>query len=113
MVLPFYQMSNTMPHVLTVKISHPLLERLEKASRIRGKSKGAFVREAIEKELFQKAAPFDEGLERIRAATESMRQGKRIKVKVDWERLRRKAALGTPPGMTPEEEVRLHRRRGL
>jgi predicted DNA-binding protein len=100
-----------MSHVLTVKIPHPLLDRLEMVCSSEGKTKGALVREAVEKMLEEKSEQ-EEGLARIRRVTDAHLKGKRVKAKVDWERLRRKA-MESAPDMTPEEEVRYHRTRGL
>ncbi len=99
-----------MSHVLTVKIPHPLLDRLEKACSNEGKSKGALVREALESFLKNKKE-VEGHLARFRKATEAMIKGKKFKVKVDWERLYRDAHV--PMDITPEEEVRRGRLRGL
>ncbi len=100
-----------MSHVLTLKVPHPLLERLERAARSEGKSKGAVVREAVEKLLEEKSQQ-EGGLARTREITEAHLNGKRVRVKVDWDRLRQKA-MESAPDMTPEDEVRYHRTRGL
>jgi len=99
-----------MSHVLTVKIPHPLLDRLEKVCSSEGKSKGALVREAIESFLKGKNE-FEGHLVRFRNATEAMFRGKKSKVKVDWEKIYREARV--PMEISPEEEVRRGRLRGL
>ena len=99
-----------MSHVLTVKIPHPLLDRLEKVCSTEGKTKGALVREAIESFLKNKKE-IEGHLARFRKATEAMFRGKKVKTKVDWEKIYREADV--PMEMTPEEEVRRGRLRGL
>ncbi len=99
-----------MSHVLTVKIPHPLLDRLEKVCSSEGRTKGALVREAIES--FLKGRKEIEGhLAKFRRATEAMFKGKKVKAKVDWEKIYREAHV--PMDITPEEEVRRGRLRGL
>ena len=99
-----------MSHVLTVKIPHPLLNRLEEVCSQEGKSKGALVREAIES--FLKGRKEIEGhLAKFRRATEAMFKGKKVKGRVDWEKIYREARV--PMDITPEEEVRRGRLRGL
>lgn len=104
-----------MSHVLTVKIPHSLLHQLEGASRRQSKSKGALVREAIEKWLKAGSAGNDQKdrQEWIRKATEAMLRGKKVPYRrtVDWETIQKKAAAGAPHDMTPEEEVMAFRRR--
>lgn len=97
-----------MSHILSFKLPYDLLDRLEKFSRVSGTSKGALVRKGLEL-LLQKSETSRASWE---ALTEAMRSNRRTKVKVDWEELRRKAQASAP-SMTPEEEVRYHRRRGL
>ena len=100
-----------MSHVLTLKVPHPLLERLKKVAYGEGKSRGAVVREAIEKLLKEKSEDKN-GQDLFQRATEAYLKGKTIKVKVDWEELRRKASEGAP-SISPEEEVLQGRRRRL
>ena len=95
-----------MSHVLTLKVSPSLLNRLEKRCSQEGRSKGAVVREAIEKLLEE-----EDNLALIRKITEAHLKGKKIKVKVDWESLYKEAHV--PMDITPEEEVRRGRLRGL
>lgn len=100
-----------MSHVLTVKIPHPVLHRLEEVCSSEGKTKGALVREAIES--FLKGKKEVEGhMAKFRRATTALLKGKKPKGKVDWEELRR-VASSVETGMTPEEEVLRSRRRWL
>jgi predicted DNA-binding protein len=99
-----------MPHVLTVKISHPLLDRLEKVCSHEGKSKGAMIREAVEKLLEEKSEK-EGSLMRIRKITEAHIKGKKVKIRADWEEIYRQARV--PMDLTPEEEVRRGRLRGM
>jgi hypothetical protein len=96
-----------MSHVLTSKIPHSLLYRLEEASTQQGKSKGALVREALEMLLRTGSSP----REQIRNVTELLLKKKKPRIKVDWNELRKKAAVST--GLSPEEEVLKFRRRRL
>lgn len=99
-----------MSHVLTVKIPHPVLNRLEEVCASEGKTKGALVREALE--AFLKGKKEVEGhLAKFRSATEAMFRGKKVKARVDWEKIYREARV--PMDITPEEEVRRGRMRGL
>lgn len=99
-----------MSYVFTIKLPSHLRYRLETAAQSRGISKGAVVREVLEKSLKDETS----SRERIERITRMMMQGKRIKTKkIDWEEIRKKASAGATPGLTPEEEVRLHRRRWL
>lgn len=100
-----------MSHVLTVKIKPSLLSRLEKRCAQEGKTKGAVVREAVER-LLEEKQEYDANLSRIRRVTKAYLEGKSVKSKVDWSDLRKKA-MASAPEMTPEEEVRYHRTRGL
>lgn len=95
-----------MSHVFTLKLPHPLLERLEETARGEGKSKGAFVREALEEALSQKSSP----LNRIQRITETLRRKKKIRIDFDWDELRKKI---TSSSVSPEEEVSRSRRRGM
>lgn len=96
-----------MSHVLTVKIPHSLLQRLDELSRKEGRSKGALVRWAIERFL-QGASAESSQVERI---TEAFMKGKNPKMRTDWKMLY--AQTRKPSSMTPEEEVRRSRRRDL
>lgn len=100
-----------MSHVLTLKIPHPLLNRLERVAGREGRSKGSVVREAIER-LLERKGDKDPGDLDIRAITEAHFKNRRLKIKVDWEELRRKASEGAP-SISPEEEVRQSRWRRL
>jgi predicted DNA-binding protein len=111
MVLLYLYKGNTMSHVLTVKIPHPLLDRLEEVAHQKGRSKGALVREAIESHLGKTAAAHP-GTDEIAHATEAILKGKRSRLKVDWKEIHR-MARGVPLSLSPEEEVRRARRRGL
>lgn len=92
---------------MTLKMSEELLERLEQRSQAEGCSKGALLREVLRRYL--------EGgmdlLDQVTQLTELLRRGKKPRLRVDWEALRRKCEA--PAGMTLEEEMSLHRRRRL
>jgi hypothetical protein len=100
-----------MSRVLTLKVTPSLMHRLEKKCAQEGRSKGAVVREAIENHL-ESAATESNGPS-VEKITEAMMRGKTFRLKADWAELRRKAREGAPNDMTPEEEVRFHRSRGL
>jgi hypothetical protein len=111
MVLSFIEKGITLSHVLTLKIPHPLLNRLEGVCQMAGKSKGATVREAIEL-LLEKISHQGGELLRIKGITECLFAGKTTKARVDWGQLRQKAS-GGPGLISPEEEVLQSRRRRL
>ena len=95
-----------MSHVFTLKLPHPLLHRLEEVSRQEGKSKGAYLREALQIVLAQKSSPLD----RVRQITENLLKKKKTKATVDWDELKKKIGAAS---LSPEEEVLRSRRRRM
>lgn len=97
-----------MSYVFTIKLPTPLRYRLETAAQSRGISKGAVVREVLDKSLKDETS----SRERIEKITRMMIQGKRIKTKkIDWDEILKKTRVPMP--YTPEEEVRRSRERRL
>jgi predicted DNA-binding protein len=88
----------------------PYSSRLEKRCAQEGRSKGAVVREAIE-DLLERSVTKESNLPSIEEITEALRKGKKIKVKADWDEIYRQARV--PMDITPEEEVRRGRLRGM
>ncbi|GEM_PF-5518644 len=96
-----------MQHVLTVKIPPLLLQLLEKMAKVTGESKGAVVRRALERWLHTPTS----GRDVIGQITAAMARGKPLRHRTNWDAIRRK--VRPQPGWpTPEDEVRLSRRRG-
>lgn len=96
-----------MSHILSIKLPHPLLEELDEASRQAGVSKGALVRQALEAFLKAKSG----FVAKIEAITRSHLHPRKTRSKVDWDDIY--AATRVPQPISPEEEVRISRRRGL
>lgn len=97
-----------MSHLLSVKIPHSLLHSLEEVSQQQGVSKGAVVRDALE-DFLQRWNYANNSIQKI---TQNLLKKKKNRgKKVDWDELRKLASLN--PYISPEEEVRMHRRRGL
>lgn len=98
-----------MSRVFATKIPEPLLARLEEASQKEHKSKGALIRTALENFLNERE---EERLAPIARITEAHFRNKKIKGKIDWTDIYRKAHLSAPD-CSPEEEVRRSRRRNF
>lgn len=96
-----------MSHILTIKLPHPLLQELAAAASQSGVSKGALVRQALE--LFLKAK--SGFIAKIEAITRAHKRNKKSHSKVNWDEIY--AATRVPQPVSPEEEVRQSRRRGL
>lgn len=98
-----------MLQILSFKLPKPLFHKLESSAKFRGLSKGALIREAIGQYLEKDQSNEEE----IARATEALLKNKKIKTgkKIDWDELRRQCSV--PMDITPEEEVRLSRRRRL
>lgn len=91
-----------------MKMTPPLLKELGVAARQTGKSRGALVREALQLLLAQRVS----AAAQIAGITEALAGNKKPRLKVDWEEIRARCSAG-PEDLTPEEEVRLARRRYL
>jgi predicted transcriptional regulator len=96
-----------MSHILTVKLPQPLLEELDAAAKQGGVSKGALVRQALESFLKAKSS----FLAKIEAITRAHKRNKIPRSKVNWDDIY--AATRVPQPISPEEEVRRSRRRGM
>lgn len=96
-----------MNHILSIKLPQSLLQELDRAAAQEGTSKGALVRQALESFLKTKSGV----LERIKAITRSHMLHKKSRTKVNWDDIY--AATRVPQPISPEEEVRISRRRGL
>ncbi len=97
-----------MTSVFTIKMAPPLLKELAIAARHTGKSRGALVREALQLLLAQRVS----AAAQIAVITEALAKKKKPRLKVDWEEIRACCSAGSEK-LTPEEEVRLARRRHL
>jgi hypothetical protein len=91
-------------------MNESLMNRLEKRCATEGRSKGALVRDAVEK-LLQTPLEWKSKWPSIEEITEALMKGKRLKVKLDWDEIYRQARV--PMDITPEEEVRRGRMRGM
>jgi hypothetical protein len=105
-----------MTHVLTVKITDLLSNRLKEACIQERTSKGAFVREALENCLKARSASRETTSEKFdrdffEQTTRDLMRGKKINAHADWDELRRKASVGKSRYKTPEQEVMAFRRR--
>lgn len=96
-----------MSHILSIKLPHPLLQELDNAATREGVSKGALVRQALE--AFLKAQ--SGFVEKVEAITRAHMRHKKSRSKVNWDDIY--AATRVPQPISPEEEVRTSRRRGL
>ncbi|MBI4238564.1 MAG: ribbon-helix-helix protein, CopG family [Deltaproteobacteria bacterium] len=97
-----------MSNALTIKLSPSLLQRLSAAATHAGLSKGALLRQALEKLL---ATQHTTCLS-VEQLTEALRRGKQPRIAIDWAEIYRKCRA-SPDAPLPEEEVRAARRRGL
>lgn len=96
-----------MTHALTIKLPQTLLQELDAAASQSGVSKGALIREALESFLKAKSG----FIAKIKAITRSHQRHKKSRSKVNWDDIY--AATRIPQPVSPEEEVRISRRRGL
>lgn len=96
-----------MSHILSIKLPHPLLQELDAASAREGVSKGALVRQALELFLKKKTG----FVAKIEAITHAHRHHKKPRSKLNWDDIY--AITRAPQPISPEEEIRLSRRRGL
>lgn len=96
-----------MSHILTIKLPQPLLQELDAAASQGGVSKGAIIREALEAFLKAKSG----FVAKIKTITRSQMRNKKSRLKVNWDEIY--AATRIPQPVSPEEEVRISRRRGL
>ncbi len=97
-----------MSNVFTIKMTQPMIQELAIVARQMGKSRGALVREALQLLLAQRVSEAAQ----IGSITEALPSKKKPRVKVDWEEIRACCSTG-PEDLTPEEGVRLARRRYL
>lgn len=95
--------------ILTIKLPDSLAQDLGLESEALNMAKGAVVREALANYLKTKKSTL---ADQVKTATLDMLKGKkRKKISINWQSLREKCRIDS--GLTPEEEVRLSRNRGL